>query len=66
MATLTERRAWTGRIRAQLKDTLEDLTSLVNYNTKHPTYAFIDPTTLSEIESVQSWIEARLVETRLR
>jgi hypothetical protein len=66
MATLTEVLAWRGRIRGLTRDTISDLRSILAFNTKHPTYGFLDSATLSDINNVVAYLELKLTEKRLR
>lgn len=63
---LTQKRAWTGRIRASIKRTSFDLQSLTNYNAKHPTRYFLDAPQLAAANAAQLMCQQLLAETVLR
>lgn len=59
-------RSWRGVVRATIKDAKGDLQSLINYNTKHPSYNFLTPSQASDILLVISDLQILLDQKRLR
>jgi hypothetical protein len=62
---LRMRIAWRGNIRRALRDASRDLQALINYDNKHPSYAFLTPTQHADIINVQAICAALLAQKRM-
>lgn len=59
-------RAWTGRIRAHIKESNEELQTLINYNTKHPGSNFLAAGDVTNIQTVQTLLTTLFNAKRMR
>lgn len=59
-------KSWRGVVRGNLKDAQGDLTSLVHYQAKHPTYDLFTPAEVTQVEATVAILAAKIAATRLR
>jgi hypothetical protein len=59
-------KSWRGRIRGSLKETVKDIQSLLNYNTKNPAVGFLSAADINTLTSAQSLCTLKLLATKPR